>query len=53
MHHFVMQNPQVNGEGGGTKQASVGGIIKGRWHGHTMLGGHTVGGWWGMKRGGM
>ena len=25
MHHFVVQNPQVNGAGGDTKQVSVGG----------------------------
>ena len=33
MHHFVMQNPQVNGEGGGTKQVSVGGCRG--WVAHT------------------
>ena len=27
--------------------------IKGGWHVPTMLGGLTVGVWWGMKRGGM
>ena len=29
------------------------GIIKGGWHVHTMFGGLAVGGWWGMKRGGV
>ena len=30
MHHFVVQNPQANGEGGGTKQVSIDGHHKGQ-----------------------
>ena len=43
MHYFVVQNPRVNGEGGGTKQVSMGGC-KG-WAAHTYHVGGAHGGW--------
>ena len=51
MHNFVVQNPWANGEGGGTKQVSMGGC-KGRAARTYHLGGLVVGGSWGTKRGG-
>ena len=40
-------------ERAGVQSRSVWVDVKGGQHVHTMLGGLTVGGWWGTKRGGM
>ena len=40
-------------EGGGRKQVSVGGCHKGQVACTYHVGGLAVGGWWGMKRGGV
>ena len=48
---MLRSSAQANGEGGGTKQVSVGGC-KGQAARTYHLGGLVVGGLWGMKRGG-